>query len=65
MANTPIQPKLHLYKTAYSPLHDSYVSIKKVRYDDNGDAILDCLMLCDGAEIPMMFRVYELTRFVL
>lgn len=59
--------KLELYKTAYSPLFDSYVGIKKVRYDDSNNAILDCEMYDSetNTKIPMIFRENELTQYCL
>ena len=53
--------KFCLYKTAYSPLHQSYVQILKVRFDSLGEPIFDTLM----DQRPMMFRIHELTDFCL
>jgi hypothetical protein len=55
--------KYELYKTAYSELYESYVSIKKVRKDANGVFIFDCTVA--GEEGIKLFRKEELTAFCL
>lgn len=59
--------KLPRYKTAFTPLHNSYVAIKKVRFDEDGNPILDCSVWNDEEKIhwDCMFRVNELTNFCL
>jgi hypothetical protein len=57
--------KLPLYKTAYSPLYETYVGIVKVRYDDLGEPILDCRVAGHDADQITLFRVCELENFVL
>lgn len=56
--------KLPLYKTAWSPLHGEYVSIKNVRYDSDKRPILDCTIGSLNGQIHL-FRVEELTNYVI
>lgn len=57
--------KLPLYKTAYSPLYETFVGILKVRYDDLDGPILDCHVAGQSPEQITLFRVSELENFVL
>ena len=57
--------KMNLYKTAWSPLFEKYVGIKKVRKDDLGEYILDCHLAGEPEDNIIMFRVHELERFCL
>lgn len=57
--------KIELYKTAYSPLHEEFVGIRKVRYDDNGRTILDCHVNGYPEDHIHLFRENELTDYVL
>ena len=67
MTNGHIDPdfeaKLHLYKTAFSPLYDTYVGIEGLRKLPDGSHILDCVVPFNEALI--MFRPHELTNFVM
>ena len=58
--------KYELYKTAYSELYESYLTIKKVRKDENGVLIFDCTVAGEeGEECIKLFRKEELTEFCL
>ena len=67
MSNELIDPdfedKLHLYKTAFSPLYGTYVGIKGLRKLPEGSYILNCVVPFNEALI--MFRPHELTNFVM
>lgn len=55
--------KMALYKTAFSPLYDTYVGIKNVRYDEFDNAIITASVA--GEDGRFLFREYELTRYCL
>ncbi len=59
------QPKEKLYRTAWSPLYGTYVSIAHAHTDDRGAWIFKCdgppLSECNGH----LFRAHELTDFCL
>jgi len=57
--------KLHLYKTAFSPLYGTYVGIRKVREDTSGYPILDCTVAGMSEDVLVMFRPHELENFCL
>ncbi len=57
--------KLPLYRTAYSPLYETFVGIRKVWYDDLGEPILDCHVAGQDPGQSTLFRVCELENFVL
>jgi hypothetical protein len=57
--------KLHLYKTAFSPLYDTYVGIRRVREDEDGFPILDCTVAGWRDDILVSFRPHELESFCL
>ena len=57
------EAKLRLYKTAFSPLHDTYVGIQNVRKLSDGSYVLDCVV--PFFEDLIMFRPHELTNFVM
>lgn len=57
--------KLHLYKTAFSPLYDTYVGIRKVREDKDGFPILDCTVAGMSEDVLVSFRPHELKSFCL
>ena len=57
--------KLHLYKTAFSPLYDTYVGIQRVREDEDGFPILDCTVAGWRKDILVSFRPHELESFCL
>ena len=59
------EAKLRLYKTAYSPLYETFVGIKNVRKDDRGEFILDCTVAGHPKDHIHLFRVHELERFCL
>ena len=54
-------PKLELYKTAFSPLYNCYVTIESVHRDNGGIPVLICSI--KGSRI--IFRSYELERYSL
>jgi len=53
------------YKTAYSPLHETFVGIRKVRKDDHGEYIIDAHVAGTPKDEIHLFRVNELERFCL
>lgn len=53
-----------LYKTAYSPLYKSYVSIKDVHQDEDGEWIIEATVGEMYGRVTV-FRVSELTNFCL
>jgi hypothetical protein len=57
--------KRFLYKTAFSPLYDTFVGIKKIRTDQMGQFIFDCTIAGYPKDQVVAFRECELTRFVL
>lgn len=57
------EAKLHLYKTAFSPLYNTYVGIEKVRKLSDGSYVLHCMM--PPIAYPVLFRLHELTNFVM
>ena len=57
--------KLHLYKTAFSPLYDTYVGIREVREDKGGFPILDCTVAGMSKDVLVSFRPHELKDFCL
>lgn len=57
--------KIYLYKTAYSPLFETYVGIKSVREDDNGGYIIEAHVHGQPQDVIHLFRVQELTNYVL
>ena len=57
------EAKLHLYKTAFSPLYNTYVGIEKVRKLADGSYVLNCTV-ASKTDI-VLFRPYELTNYVL
>jgi len=57
--------KLHLYKTAFSPLYDTYVGIQNVREDEDGFPILDCTVAGMSKDVLVLFRPSELKSFCL
>jgi len=55
-----------LYKTAYSPLYEVYVSIDNAFQDEDGNWIFQCS--CNYGNEPLsmfLFRKNELTNFCL
>lgn len=63
-SNDPdFEAKLHLYKTAFSPLYNTYVVIEKVRKLSNGSYVLYCVVPPKADMV--LFRPYELTNYVL
>jgi hypothetical protein len=59
------EKKLPLYRTAWSPLYETFVGIKKVRQDDTGRYILDCTIAGYPEDQIVLFRPEELERYVL
>jgi len=55
--------KLELYKTAYSPLYETYVSIKSVYFDCNGNAVITARPIDLNHDV--LFREHELDRYCL
>jgi len=55
--------KLELYKTAYSPMYENFVEITKIRYDDNGRAIIHARIA--HSEQNVAFRQNELIDYCL
>lgn len=55
--------KMKLYKTAYSPLYETYVGIKSVYYDSNDEAVITASVA--GLDGNFLFREYELERYCL
>ena len=55
--------KLELYKTAWCPLHKTFVAIDKVRYDDSGEPIIHAIPAWSGKYF--LFRAHELTNYCL
>ena len=53
------------YKTAYSPLFETFVGIRKVRKDDRGEYIVDAHVAGTPKDDIHLFRVHELERFCL
>lgn len=59
-----MKPKIEMFKTAFSPMYNCFVGIMKVRYDEDGKAIIHACL--DGdEEKSVLFRESELTRFCL
>lgn len=56
--------KVYMYKTAFSPLYDTYVGIKSVYKDDGDDFILSCTVVGYG-DRQFLFRDNELENYVL
>jgi|TARA_Y100000310_G_scaffold243112_3_gene247527 hypothetical protein len=63
MSTLPSNDEISLYRTAYSPFDKCFVQIVKVRFDEDGEPIIDAI-LADG-DTEMMFRVFELTKYCL
>lgn len=63
--DTDLLKKLPLYKTAYSPLYQTYVGINNVYYDVDGEPILSCRVAGHEPDRITLFRVCELDNFVL
>lgn len=59
-----LSDKRYLYKTAFSPLYNEYVGIKKVRQDRSGQFIFDCHIAYHNKKLTS-FREHELRNFVL
>ena len=57
------EAKLHLYKTAFSTLYNTYVGIEKVRKLPDGSYVLNCMV--PPIAYPLLFRPHELTNFVM
>jgi hypothetical protein len=59
--------KVYLYKTAYTHLYETYVSIKKVKKVDNKMYVFYCSMWDKEKKemIDMIFSEYELSNFCL
>ena len=57
--------KMHLYKTAYSPVYEKYVAIKNVRKDIAGELVLDCTIAGYPKDNLFMFRPQDLESFCL
>lgn len=57
--------KLHLYKTAFSPLYNAYVGIREVHQLDNGTVILYCNVVGLPDDQMIIFRPHELRDYVL
>jgi len=57
-------PKEKLYRTAFSPLFDCFVSIDHSWQDDRGEWIFKCLNKSEGL-VGHLFRTCELTKFCL
>ena len=57
------EAKLHLYRTAFSPIHNTYVGIECVRKLSDESFILDCVV--PFKEDLVMFRPHQLTNFVM
>lgn len=51
------------FRTAWSPLYDSIVNIKRVRKDEFGELILECSLPNDAEENVILFRTYELKDY--
>jgi hypothetical protein len=66
MMNDPdFLKKLPLYKTAFSPLYETYVGIVSVYYDDAGEPIIAGRVAGHEPDRITLFRVCELDNFVL
>jgi hypothetical protein len=57
--------KLYLYKTAFSPLHDRYVGIKKVQRDAFGGYWITAHVTGYPEYETYLFRPFELTMYCL
>jgi hypothetical protein len=65
MMDTDFLKKLPLYKTAYSPLYQTYVGIENVYYDEAGEPIIAGRVAGHELDRITLFRVCELDNFVL
>lgn len=55
--------KRYLYKTAFSPMYNTYVGIKHTWQDSNGQFLFQC-RVCDHDGL-VLFRECELRCFIL
>lgn len=62
-----VPAKETLYKTAFSPMYNVYVSIKSAHQDDTGEWIFKCSSNYDIKNIlnDVLFRKNELSNFCL
>jgi hypothetical protein len=57
--------KMKLYKTAYSPLYETFVGIRHTHQDVFGEWIITAHVAGTPQESTALFRVCELERFTL
>ena len=57
--------KLSLYKTAFSPLYETYVKILRHYFDDNGEPVITAWVLGNPENMETLFRRHELTNYCL
>ena len=57
--------KLTLYKTAWSPTHETYVGLRAVWRDPNNVPVVSAHVLGTPEEETVLFRPTELINFVL
>lgn len=66
MLSEDFKAKLPLYKTAYSPQFNAYVSLRKIKFDQSGEPLIYAVFEYDDPDdMVIVFRHHELTKYCL